>query len=86
MFTGEEINVQLRFENHLVGAVLDRLGRDVLLIPDGEDHFTVRTQVIVSPQFFAWICGFGTAVKVIGPDEVVRQMAQHVKSIAGQYE
>ena len=86
MFTGEEVNVQLRFENHLVGAVLDRLGRDVLLIPNGENHFTVRTQVIVSPQFFAWICGFGTAVKVIGPDEVVRQMAEHVKSIAGQYE
>ena len=86
MFTGEEINVQLRFENHLVGAVLDRLGRDVLLIPDGEDHFTVRTQVIVSPQFFAWICGFGTAVKVIGPDEVVQQIAEYVKSIANQYE
>ena len=38
MFTGEEVKVQLRFENHLVGAVLDRLGRDVILIPDGEDH------------------------------------------------
>ena len=86
MFTGEEINVQLRFENHLVGAVLDRLGRDILLIPDGEDHFTVRTQVIVSPQFFAWICGFGTAVKVLGPDHVVQQIAEYVKSIANQYE
>ena len=41
MFTGEEVKVHLRFENHLVGAVLDRLGRDVILVPDGEDHFTV---------------------------------------------
>ena len=43
MFTGEEVKVHLRFENHLVGAVLDRLGRDVILVPDGEDHFTVWT-------------------------------------------
>ena len=86
MFTGEEVKVHLRFENHLVGAVLDRLGRDVILVPDGEDHFTVWTDVIVSPQFFAWLCGFQTAAKVIGPDDVVKQMAEHVKSIAEQYE
>lgn len=86
MFTGEEVKVHLRFENHLVGAVLDRLGRDVILVPDGEDHFTVWTDVIVSPQFFAWLCGFQTAAKVIGPDDVVKQMAEHVKSIAAQYE
>ena len=67
-------------------AVLDRLGRDVILVPDGEDHFTVWTDVIVSPQFFAWLCGFQTAAKVIGPDDVVKQMAEHVKSIAEQYE
>ncbi len=70
MFTGEEVKVHLRFENHLVGAVLDRLGRDVILVPDGEDHFTVWTDVIVSPQFFAWLCGFQTEAKVIGPDDV----------------
>ena len=86
MFTGEAVKVHLRFENHLVGAVLDRLGRDVILVPDGEDHFTVWTDVIVSPQFFAWLCGFQTAAKVIGPDDVVKQMAEHVKSIAEQYE
>ena len=46
MFTGEEVKVRLRFENHLVGAVLDRLGRDVILVPDGEDHFTVWTDAV----------------------------------------
>ena len=85
MFTGEEVKVHLRFENHLVGAVLDRLGRDVILVPDGEDYFTVWTDVIVSPQFFAWLCGFKTSAKVLGPDDVVKQMAEHVRSIAAQY-
>ena len=65
MFSGEEKSVLMRFENRLVGAVLDRLGREVMIIPDGEEHFTVRTNVVVSPQFFAWVCGFGDAVQIL---------------------
>ena len=86
MFTGTETAVQLRFENALVGAVLDRLGRDVMLIPDGDAHFTVRTNVIVSPQFFSWVCGFGSAAKILGPEDVVQQMRAHVENITKLYE
>lgn len=85
MFSGEEQSVQLRFANYLVGAVLDRLGRDVMIIPDGEEHFTVRTNVVVSPQFFAWICGFGDGVQILSPDDVVAEMREHVSKIAKLY-
>ena len=85
MFSGEEESVQLRFENHLVGAVLDRLGQDVFIIADGDDHFTVRAAVVVSPQFFAWVTGFGAAAQIIGPDDVVEKMRQHINSVAALY-
>ena len=86
MFSGEDVTVRLRIENHLVGAVLDRLGQDVMIVRDGDDHFTVSAEVVVSPQFFAWVCGFGTAAQIIGPEHVVREMADHVKGIAAMYE
>ena len=86
MFTGEETSVRLRFENDLVGPVIDRLGRDVMLIPDGDAHFTVRTNIIVSPQFFAWICGFGNRAKILGPESVVEKMREHMASITALYE
>jgi predicted DNA-binding transcriptional regulator YafY len=86
MFTGEEVSVRLRFENELVGPVIDRLGRDVMLIPDGDEHFTVRTDVVVSPQFFAWVCGFGTRVKILEPESVVTQMRDHMAGIFALYE
>ena len=86
MFTGEETSVQLRFENHLVGAVIDRLGRDVMLIPDGTDHFTVRADVVVSPQFFAWVCGFGNQAKILEPEHVVADMKSHLVKISALYE
>lgn len=86
MFSGEEKTVQLRFDRRLVGAVLDRLGRDVMIIPDGEEHFTVRTNVVVSPQFFAWLCGFGEWAQIISPDSVAEAMKKHVQNILKLYE
>lgn len=85
MFSGEEREVKLRFDKQLVGAVLDRLGQDVMLIPDGDGHFTVRASVVVSPQFFAWVCGFGDLAQIVAPDDVVEAMRKHVKSIFEMY-
>ncbi len=86
MFSGNEEQVRMRFDNQLVGAVLDRLGRDVMLIPDGDAHFLVSADVVVSPQFFAWILGFGPLAQIIGPERVVRQMAGHLASVVPMYE
>jgi len=81
MFTGEETSVKLRFENELVGVVMDRLGRDLMLIPDGPEHFTVRTDVVVSPQFFAWIFGFSGRAKIISPEPVAKAMEEQLKKV-----
>ena len=85
MFTGDETKVQMRFENHLVGAVLDRLGSEVFIVPDGPAHFTVRTDVVVSPQFFAWVLGFGPQAQIVGPAHVVDSMKAHIGSVAALY-
>ena len=86
MFSGTEEVVKLRFANHLVGAVLDRLGQEVSIIPDGDENFTVSAQVVVSPQFFAWVSGFADEAKIIGPEHVVEQMREHSRKVAAQSE
>ena len=86
MFSGEPEPVRLRFSNHMVGAVLDRLGHDIMLIPDGDDHFIVTADVVVSPQFFAWVFGFEDMAQILGPDEVIDQMVNHVKSVMTLYQ
>lgn len=85
MFSGEEQHVHMRFDNRLVGAVLDRLGRDAILIPDGDSHFTVSADVVVSPQFFAWILGFGSLARITGPESVVQKMAEHLAGVVPMY-
>ena len=86
MFTGQEQSVRLRFSNHLVGAVIDRFGKDVMVIPDGEDHFTVSLSIAVSPQFYGWLFGFGRDVEVLSPDNVRRGVRQLALDVAKQYE
>lgn len=85
MFVGEDKKVTTRFENSLVGPVIDRFGKEIMIIPDGDEHFKFTADVAVSPQFFAWICGFGTQAEIIGPAEVVSEFAKHIRSIADQY-
>ena len=59
MFAGETMNVRLRFHNSLVNVVIDRFGREAMLIPDGEEHFIFTASVAISPMFLSWVMGFG---------------------------
>lgn len=85
MFTGEIQTVRLRFENHLVGAVIDRFGRDTMIPVFDEDYFTVSVDVAVSPQFFAWVFGFGTAVEILSPKSVRDEYEQRLGLLSGMY-
>lgn len=85
MFSGEVQTVKLRFENYLVGAVIDRFGKDIMVVPDGDDHFTVQVEVAVSPPFFGWVFSFGAAAQIVGPADVVERMKQHVMQVTAVY-
>lgn len=85
MFTGREERVTLEFSNSLAGAVIDRFGKDLALIPADKDHFRIHTEIAVSPQFFGWLCGFGNSVKIVAPNDVVIQMKDHIESLYKHY-
>ena len=85
MFAGEEQRVRLRFLNHLAGAVIDRFGKDTILSPDGDEHFIISVDLVVSPQFFAWVFGFGAEAEILSPESVRRQMGMQAAQIAALY-
>ena len=70
MFSGESEEVKLRFNNSLINTVIDRFGKDIPVIPDGDDHFTVRVTVKAESPFFAWVFQFGKKAEIIGPEEL----------------
>ena len=71
MYSGETTDVKLRFHRSLVNVVIDRFGRETMLIPDGDEHFVFTVNVAVSPMFLSWVIGFGNKAKVLHPQSVI---------------
>lgn len=86
MFGGAVQPVRMRFARRLAGAVIDRFGRGLILAPDGEEHFTVTAPVAVSPQFYAWLLGFGSEAELLGPAAVREDLKRQLDKVRGIYE
>ena len=76
MYSGPEWKVTLRGRRDKAGLVWDRFGQDVILVPDGEDHFTVTLPVVISPQFFGWLMGLDGSLTLTAPREAVQAYRQ----------
>ena len=85
MFAGDAVNVKLRFHKSLLNVVIDRFGKDTMLIPDGDEHFTFTVQIAVSPMFLSWVIGFGNKAKILYPQSVVDDMLALCEETMNQY-
>ena len=85
MFSGEKTSVKLRFHRELTGAIFDRFGQDIMMIPDGPDYFNVTVEVAVSRMFLSWVMGFGNKAKILYPQRIVDQCKELCQEIMDQY-
>lgn len=85
MYSGDAVDVKLRFHNSLINVVIDRFGKDTMLIPDGEEHFNFTVRVAVSPMFLSWVMGFGNKAKILYPQSVADDLCALCKEAMSQY-
>ncbi len=85
MFGGKEEKVKLLVDNSLAGVMIDRFGKDIIMVPGKGEHFTVNVTVHVSRQFLGWIFSLGEKVKILGPEEVARAMRREGERLTEQY-
>jgi predicted DNA-binding transcriptional regulator YafY len=86
MFSGQEVDVKLLFHRSLLNVVIDRFGKDTMLIPEGEDWFNFTVRVAVSPMFLSWVIGFGSKAKILYPQSVAEECKQLCLTAMGQYD
>ncbi|MCD7762436.1 MAG: WYL domain-containing protein [Lachnospiraceae bacterium] len=86
MYGGREENVKLRCENNLVGAIIDRFGKEVSIMEEDEQNFSVNVKVAVSNQFIHWVMALGAGAKIVGPESVVAEVKEEINRLAKQYE
>ena len=74
MFSGQSERVKLECMNHLVGAVIDRFGKDIIIVSTDDERFTVTVEVVPSPQFLAWVFGFEGEMRIVSPASAAEKM------------
>ena len=85
MFGGKEQRVKLLVDNSMAGVIIDRFGKDLMMIPAGDNQFTVNVDVHVSGQFLGWIISLGEGVKIVAPEEVLEMMQKEIERLSRQY-
>ena len=85
MFGGEEKRVTIEAANDLVGVMIDRFGKDIIIAPVDDDHFQITVNVVVSGPFIGWIISLGERVRIAGPPEVVEEMRLTAERLTEQY-
>ena len=86
MYGGQEARVTLRCKANVLNAVKDRFGADISVVPDfSQEFFTVQVLVSVSPQFYAWVFGFGQDMEIVHPVEVRKEYKTQLEQTLGKY-
>lgn len=85
MFGGERTNVTLSVDNSLIGVITDRFGSDLFIIKESEHRFRVSVSVALSTQFYAWIFGLGSKIKILAPTKAVNGFSEMLCDTLKEY-
>lgn len=85
MYGGQDVEVTLTCCNELAGVIIDRFGKETILIPIDEEHFRVHILVAVSRQFFGWLTGIGKEMKIESPKFVREEYRKYLQEILQDY-
>ena len=84
MYGGEETLVTMECDESLAGVIVDRFGIDVGMIPC-EGGFKFSKKLMVSPNFYAWVAGFGSRMRITSPEWVRTEFKNMLENTLKQY-
>ena len=85
MFSGDTVPVTLEVHNTLAGVLMDRFGKDLMMIPMDDYHFRATVPAVLSGQFYGWVLALGDRVRIAAPEEAVQQMKEELEKISALY-
>lgn len=74
MLGGESTRVTLQCHNSMAGVIIDRFGKDPVMLRHDDEHFIAYVEVVPSDQFLGWIIGLSSYVQIMEPSSVVKQI------------
>ena len=88
MFIGGNADrITIQFHNSLLDAMLERFPKspDTIYTRIDDKHFTVRTYIVESENFYGWVCGLGEKVIITDPPETAERFKEYLQKISANY-
>ena len=81
MYGGEPEGVTIGFPEKLIGVFVDRFGKEIDIFKREEGYLSVRVSVVLSGQFYGWLTGLGSGVKIISPSKVKDEYCAYLEEV-----
>lgn len=85
MFSGWVERMTLRFDDSLIGVVLDRFGGEIEIRRAAGGGFLVTVDAIAGPTLLGWLFGFGEKAKIVAPKGLAEQFCSLARESLAQY-
>lgn len=85
MFDGESVSANLMIDRSIVGAIIDRFGKDVSITKIDETRAVVHVVVLSSEVLFGWLAQFGNKIHIESPLSLAEDYASFLKAILRTY-
>lgn len=84
MFTGESVHVTFRAKKHILGEVIDWLGRDIEILSETDDDFTARVTMNYEAMR-CWALQYARHVRILSPQRLVDQIKVDIEQSRSNY-
>ena len=78
-------DITIKFANGLVDAVIDQFGKDVMMIPQDKDCFTITAKIKPTGEFYGWLFSFGRGAEIIKPEDIRESMRGYAQNVLEMY-
>jgi len=85
MFSGETVDIVLKFDKSLINVAIDRFGMDAVLRQYDGNHFTLRAKVKPEAPFFGWLFQFGKKVSILSPESVKQEYYEMLNNVINNF-
>lgn len=85
MFGGNLTDVKIRFDNSLVGVIVDKFSKNVFISVNDDGTFDMSTKVMLSPNFYGWLFALKDKAKIISPVSAKDEFLCFVEDVLKMY-
>ncbi len=85
MYRGKTEMVTFMCDESVLSVVIDRFGDRVHIRKDSEEKYSVTVKADISPTFFSWVFMLGNKVKLVSPENVVKEYKKALKENIDNY-